>query len=208
MRRPRQSKAPSNPTAPMPQLILASTSPYRRELLNRLQIAFEVCAPATDETPLPGEIPATTAERLAVAKAHAVLDRYPDALIIGSDQVAYCGTQRFSKPGSRDKAQAQLRSLSGHIVVFHTGLCLLNSRNGRTHVRGVATEVRFRELADAEIERYLDKEDALNCAGSARSEGLGVSLLEWMKSDDPTALVGLPLIALAEMLRAEGFALP
>ncbi len=197
-----------NSIAAMPQLILASTSPYRRELLNRLQIPFEVCAPETDETPLPDEIPAGTAERLAIAKAHAVLDHYPAALIIGSDQVAYCGTQRFSKPGSRDKARAQLRSLSGHIVVFHTGLCLLNSENGRNHVRGVATEVRFRELADAEIERYLDKEDALNCAGSARSEGLGVSLLEWMKSDDPTALVGLPLIALTEMLRAEGFDLP
>lgn len=192
----------------MPQLILASTSPYRRELLGRLQIPFEVCAPATDETPFPDEAPAATAERLAVAKAHAVLERYPGALIIGSDQVAYCGAQRFSKPGSRENARIQLRGLSGQIVVFHTGLCLLNSQNGRNHVRGVATEVRFRELSDGEIDRYLDKEDALNCAGSARSEGLGVSLLEWMRSDDPTALVGLPLIALTEMLRAEGLALP
>jgi len=192
----------------MPQLILASTSPYRRELLERLQIPFEVCAPATDETALPDELPAATAERLAIAKAHAVLDRYPDALIIGSDQVAYCGTQRFGKPGSRDNARKQLGNLSGKIVIFHTGLCLLNGNSKRHHVRGVATEVRFRELADSEIERYLDKEDALNCAGSARSEALGISLLEWMRSDDPTALVGLPLIALAEMLRAEGLALP
>ncbi len=192
----------------MPQLILASTSPYRRELLGRLQIPFQVCAPATDETPLPDEPPVATAERLAVAKAAAVVESFPEALIIGSDQVAFCGTQRFGKPGSRDNAWEQLRSLSGQIVVFHTGLCLLNSKSNRSHVRGVATEVRFRELADSEIQRYLDKEDALNCAGSARSEALGISLLEWMRSDDPTALVGLPLIALAEMLRAEGLALP
>lgn len=192
----------------MQRLILASTSPYRRELLGRLQIPFEACAPETDETPLPGEAAAATAERLAVAKAAAVVARFPDALIIGSDQVAYCGEQRFGKPGTRDRARIQLRSLSGNTVVFHTGLCLLNARSGRRHVRGVATEVRFRELGDGEIERYLDKEDALNCAGSARSEGLGVALLEWMRSDDPTALVGLPLIALAEMLRAEGFDLP
>ncbi len=189
-------------------LVLASTSPYRRELLGRLHLPFEVCAPETDETPLPGEIPAATAERLAVAKATAVIDKYPDALIIGSDQVAYCGDTRFGKPGTRENARAQLRSLSGKNAVFHTGLCLLNSRSGRRHLRGVATEVRFRELSDAEIERYMDKENALNCSGSARSEGLGVSLLEWMRSDDPTALVGLPLIALAEMLRAEGLQLP
>ncbi len=192
----------------MSQLVLASTSPYRRELLGRLQIPFEVCVPNVDETLLPGETPASTAERLAVAKALAVQVRFPNALIIGSDQVAYCDLQRFGKPGSRDNARAQLRNLSGKVVVFHTGLCLLNSKSNRSHVRGVATEVCFRELADGEIERYLDKEDALNCAGSARSEALGISLLEWMRSDDPTALVGLPLIALAEMLRAEGISLP
>lgn len=191
-----------------PRLVLASTSPYRRELLGRLQLPFETCAPETDETPLPGEAPAATAERLALAKARAVADRHPNALIIGSDQVAYCGDQRFGKPGSRENALRQLRELSGKVAVFHTGLCLLNSASGRHHLRGISTSVRFRELADAEIERYLDKEDALNCSGSARSEGLGISLLEWMRSDDPTALVGLPLIALAEMLRAEGIALP
>lgn len=189
-------------------LILASTSPYRRELLGRLQTPFEVCAPDIDETPLPNEAPAATAERLASAKAQAVRAQFPSALIIGSDQIAYCGQQRFGKPGNRDNARIQLRSLSGKIVVFHTGLCLFNSKSNRSHVRGVATEVRFRELSDQEIERYLDKEDALNCAGSARSEALGISLLEWMRSDDPTALVGLPLIALAEMLRAEGLSLP
>jgi len=189
-------------------LVLASTSPYRRELLARLQLPFEICAPETDETPLPDEAPAATAERLAVAKAAAVIDKYPDALIIGSDQVAFCAERRYSKPGSRENARLQLQSLSGKTVVFHTGLCLLNSRNAQKQVRGVATEVRFRTLSDSEIGRYLDKEDALNCAGSARSEGLGISLLEWMRSDDPTALVGLPLIALAEMLRAEGLSLP
>ncbi|MEW6164354.1 MAG: Maf family nucleotide pyrophosphatase [Pseudomonadota bacterium] len=192
----------------MQQLVLASTSPYRRELLARFQIPFEVCAPETDETPLAEEFPAATAERLSIAKARAVAERFPAALIIGSDQVAYCGTQRFGKPGTRENAGRQLRELSGKEAVFHTGLCLLNSTTGRCHVRGIATEVRFRELSDGEIERYIDKEDALNCAGSARSEALGISLLEWMRSDDPTALVGLPLIALAEMLRAEGLALP
>lgn len=192
----------------MPRLILASTSPYRRELLERLQLPFEVCSPDTDEAPQPNEAPAATAERLAVAKALAVADRYPESLIIGSDQVAYCGAQRFGKPGTREKARTQLQALSGNTVIFHTALCLLNSTTGRTHLRGVATEVRFRELTDAEIERYLDSEDALNCAGSARSEALGISLLEWMRSDDPTALVGLPLIALAEALRAENIPLP
>jgi len=192
----------------MPRLVLASTSPFRRELLERLHLPFEACAPETDETPLSGEAPAATAERLAIAKAMAVVERFPDALIIGSDQVAYCGSQRYGKPGTRENSRAQLRSLSGKIAVFHTGLCLFNSLSGRRHLRGVATEVRFRELSDAEIERYMDKEDALNCSGSARSERLGISLLEWMRSDDPTALVGLPLIALAEMLRAEGLQLP
>lgn len=191
-----------------PPLVLASTSPYRRELLSRLHLPFTTCAPETDETPLAGEAPAATAERLAFAKARAVADRHPEALIIGSDQVAYCDDQRFGKPGSRANARRQLRELSGKTVVFHTGLCLLNSASGRHHLRGIATEVRFRQLSDAEIERYLDKEDALNCSGSARSEGLGIALLEWMRSDDPTALVGLPLIALCEMLRDEGVELP
>jgi septum formation protein len=191
-----------------PCLVLASTSPYRRELLDRLRIPFAVIAPETDESPLPGEHPASTAERLSLAKARAVADRFPDSLIIGSDQVAYQGEARFGKPGSRDKAVLQLRSMSGKTVIFHTGLCLLNTATGRSHVRGVPTEVRFRELSDAEIHRYLDKEDALNCAGSARSEGLGISLLEHLRGDDPNALVGLPLIALCDMLRAEGIQLP
>lgn len=192
----------------MSRLILASTSPYRRELLGRFQLPFDAVAPETDESPLPGETPPVTAERLAEAKARAVADRYPDARIIGSDQVAYLGATVFGKPGTRERAFAQLRAMSGHTVIFHTGLCLLNAATGRTHLRGIPTEVRFRELSDAEITRYLDKEDALNCAGSARSEGLGIALLEYLRGDDPTSLVGLPLIALAEMLRAEGVELP
>jgi septum formation protein len=192
----------------MPKLILASTSPYRRELLERLQLPFEVCAPDTDETPLRGETPAATAERLSLLKAQSVAQRLPNALIIGSDQVAYSGDQRFGKPGLREKARIQLHNLSGNTVIFHTGLCLLNSRTGRAHLRGIATEVRFRKLSESEIDQYLDKENALDCAGSARSEALGISLLEWIRSDDPTALVGLPLIALTETLRAEGIALP
>ena len=192
----------------MPQLILASTSPFRRELLARLQIPFKAVAPETDESPLADEAPTATAERLAVAKARAVADRFPGALVIGSDQVACHGETRFGKPGTRANAAAQLRAMSGKTVIFHTGLCLLNGVTGRVHLRNVPTEVRFRELTDAVIARYLDKEDALNCAGSAKYESLGVSLLEHLRGDDPNALVGLPLIALCDMLRAEGVELP
>lgn len=192
----------------MPRLILASTSPYRRELLSRLQVPFETVAPDVDEAPLAGESPVATAERLAEAKARAVGALFPDSLVIGSDQVAHMGERRFGKPGTRANAMAQLRAMSGHSVIFHTGLCLLNAATSRVHLRGIPTEVRFRELSDDEIARYLDREDSLNCAGSARSEGLGIALLEYMRGDDPNALVGLPLIALSEMLRAEGIALP
>jgi septum formation protein len=191
-----------------PTIVLASTSPFRRDLLSRLQLPFQVTAPETDESPLAGEHPAATAERLSVAKAQAVADQFPAALIIGSDQVAYCGDASFGKPGTKQNAMTQLRSMSGKTVIFHTGLCLLNAATGRTHLRGIPTEVRFRELSDQEILRYLDKEDALSCAGSARSEGLGISLLEHMRGDDPNALIGLPLIALCDMLRAEGVELP
>lgn len=190
------------------EIVLASTSSFRRELLGRLQLPFQAVAPDADETALPGEHPAATAERLSVAKAQAVAPSFPAALIIGSDQVAYCGDARFGKPGTRDNAIAQLRSMSGKTVIFHTGLCLLNAATGRIHLRGIPTEVRFRELSDQEILRYQDKENALNCAGSARSEGLGISLLEYMRGDDPNALVGLPLIALCDMLRTEGVELP
>jgi len=193
----------------MPRLVvLASSSPFRRELLARLQIPFETAVPDTDESPLPGEEPAATARRLAEAKARAVAQRYPDALIIGSDQVAASDGERFGKPGRREHASAQLRLMRGKEVVFHTGLCLLDSATGRAQVRCIDTHVGFRPLSDAEIESYLDKEDALNCAGSARSEGLGIALLAYLRGDDPNALVGLPLIALCDMLRAEGLSLP
>lgn len=189
-------------------LILASSSAFRRELLARLQLPFEVVSPSIDESALPDETPAQTAERLAISKAQAVSAQFPDALIIGSDQVAYCGEQRFGKPGNRPDALAQLRSMRGKEVIFHTGLCLLNAATGHLQACGVPTAVRFRDLSDSEIERYLEREDALNCAGSAKSEGLGIALLDYLRCDDPTALVGLPLIALSRMLRAEGVDLP
>ncbi len=190
------------------RVILASTSPFRRELLARLLIPFETAAPETDESAPAGEAPEATAKRLAEAKARAVAARYPDALIIGSDQVAASDNRRFGKPGSRENAIAQLRLMRGKEVVFHTGLCLLNSATDHVQVCCIDTHVGFRDLTDAEIESYLDKEDALNCAGSAKSEALGISLLSYLRGDDPNALIGLPLIALCNMLRAEGLALP
>lgn len=189
-------------------VVLASSSPFRRELLARLRIAFEWVAPDVDESAQPGESPAATAGRLAEAKARAVARRYPGALVIGADQVACAGSERFGKPGKREHAVAQLRLMRGQEVVFHSGLCLLNSATNRAQVRCVATHVGFRNLTDGEIESYLDHEDALDCAGSAKSEGLGIALLSYLRGDDPNALIGLPLIALCDMLRAEGLALP
>ena len=190
------------------KLILASTSAYRRMLLERLAIPFETARPDTDESPLPGEAPDATAERLAADKARAVASAWPDALIIGSDQVAHIGDRIFGKPGSEERAIAQLRQMSGQTVVFHTALALLNTRSGRLQVEGVPTQVRFRTLSDDEIRRYVATERPLDCAGSAKVEGLGITLLEALSGDDPTALIGLPLIALSRMLRTEGLALP
>jgi septum formation protein len=189
------------------KLILASTSPYRRDLLSRLGVPFEVANPQTDEVPLPGETPEQLALRLSEAKARAVSDTFPDSLIIGSDQVATVDGQIFGKPGTHERAMAQLRALSGKTVNFFTGLCLFNSRTGESEVRGVPTLVTFRELGDDEIENYLRREPAYNCAGSAKSEGLGIALLSSMRGDDPNALVGLPLIALCDMLRKQGVAI-
>ncbi|HSN21155.1 MAG TPA: Maf family nucleotide pyrophosphatase [Usitatibacter sp.] len=189
-------------------LVLASASPYRRELLARLGLAFESWSPDIDEAALPGEAPAATAVRLARAKAKAGESRWPAAWIIGSDQVADVDGRAVSKPGTLDNARRQLRELSGRTVLFHTALCLASAARGRAHQRLVTTEVAFRPLSEAEIERYLAREPALDCAGSAKSEGLGISLLVRLGGDDPTALVGLPLIALGEMLRAEGFQVP
>lgn len=189
------------------KLVLASTSPYRRELLGRLGLPFEVASPETDETPLPGEAPEATALRLSEAKARAVATAYPDALIIGSDQVAEMNGAIFGKPGTHERAVAQLRQLSGQTVNFFTGLCVLNSRTGVAEVCGVPTLVGFRQLSDGEIENYLRREPAYNCAGSAKSEGLGIALLSRIHGDDPNALVGLPLIALCELLRKQGMSI-
>ncbi|MBS1139672.1 MAG: Maf-like protein [Proteobacteria bacterium] len=191
----------------MPQkLILASTSPYRRELLGRFGLPFEVANPQTDESPLSGETPESLALRLSEAKARAVANIHSDALIIGSDQVATVDGKIYGKPGTHERAVEQLRALSGKTVNFFTGLCLLNARTGVAEVRGVPTLVTFRELTDSEIENYLRREPAYNCAGSAKSEGLGIALLSSMRGEDPNALVGLPLIALCDMLRNQGVA--
>ena len=189
---------------PKKQLVLASTSPYRRELLSRLGLKFEVANPETDETPLPGEAPTATALRLSEAKARAVAQQYPEALIIGSDQVAVMDGRVFGKPGTHDKAIEQLRTLSGKTVNFYTGLCVLNAKTGEAEVCGVPTLVGFRKLGDTEIENYLRREPAYNCAGSAKSEGLGIALLNRIHGDDPNALVGLPLIALCDLLGKHG----
>jgi septum formation protein len=190
------------------KLVLASTSPYRRELLSRLGIPFAIANPDTDESPLPGEAPTATALRLAEAKARAVAAQHPDALIIGSDQVAEVDGRTYGKPGSHERAAAQLRELSGKTVNFFTGLCLLDTDTGRAEVRGVSTLVGFRNLDDAEIESYLMREPAFDCAGSAKSEGLGIALLSRIEGSDPNALVGLPLIALCDLLRRHGVRIP
>lgn len=188
------------------QLILASTSPYRRELLTRLQIPFEVFAPEVDETPLPDESPEQTATRLAEAKARVGAARFPDALIIGSDQVATLDGQQLGKPHTHENATRQLRMMRGRSVIFNTALCLYNSRSGSVQNRLIPFTVTFRDLSDAQIEHYLVKEQPYNCAGSAKSEGLGIALIARMEGDDPNALIGLPLIALIDMLHNEDFA--
>ena len=192
----------------MPRLVLASTSTFRRELLAKLQIPFETAAPDCDEVPLAGELPEETAERLAHAKAASIAADFPDSLIIGSDQVACIGTSVLGKPGNKIVATQQLTQMRGRKVLFHTGLCLLNTATGTAQRAGITTAVSFRNLTDKEIERYLEREDALNCAGSAKSEGLGIALLDYIHGDDPNALVGLPLIALCAMLRQEGISVP
>lgn len=190
------------------KLVLASTSAYRRMLLERLQTPFETASPRVDETPLPGETPPATANRLAIEKAQAVAIDHADALVIGSDQVAHIGDEVFGKPGTVERAIAQLRRMSGQAVTFHTALAVVNTCSGHVRCESVPTFVRFRNLDDDEIRRYVDKERPLDCAGSAKSEGLGITLLESLSGDDPTALIGLPLIALSRLLRAEGMQLP
>ena len=189
-------------------VVLASGSPYRRALLKRLRVPFKVWAPDVDESALAGELPRQIAVRLARAKAEAGGRRFSTSWIIGSDQVADLDGKPIGKPGNLENARAQLREVSGHTVLFHTALCFWNARLERRHERLVTTDVAFRRLSDAEIDRYLELESAFDVAGSAKSEGLGISLLSRLGGDDPTALVGLPLIALSSMLRAEGFDVP
>jgi septum formation protein len=196
------------PAFPSHRLVLASSSRYRRELLERLKHPFEVADPALDESRLPGESPSATAQRLALAKARAVQPGFPEALIIGSDQVAHSDGRVFGKPGTRERAVEQLHALSGRTVVFHTALCVLDAATGWARERAVPTEVRFRRLSEVEIERYVGADQPYDCAGSARSEGLGIGLLEYIRGDDPTALIGLPLIALCDLLRAHGLNIP
>ena len=198
----------SMPSPSSAQLVLASTSRYRRELLARLQIPFETAAPAVDETPLDREAPQALAVRLAAAKAQAVRHAWPDALIIGSDQVAVVGSVLLNKPGNHANALNQLRLMSGKVVHFFTALCMLNARTARQQTALVPVTVQMREISDAGIERYLRAEQPYDCAGSARIEGMGITLVARLESDDPSALIGLPLIALCDMLRNEGIVLP
>lgn len=206
-----QDSSLPNPATSRPALILASTSRYRRELLERLRIPFQTAAPAVDETPLDGETPEATALRLAAAKARAVAAALPAttgrALVIGSDQVATFDGKQIGKPGTHERALVQLRSMRGREVLFHSALSLLDTATGQTDTVDIVTRVRFRDLPDAALDAYLRAEEPYDCAGSAKSEGLGIALLEAIESDDPTALIGLPLIALTRMLLAAGYPL-
>ena len=195
---------PSNTTR---QLMLGSTSRYRRELLERLNIPFQVAAPDVDETPLPQEKPHMLAERLALAKAKAVAAQFPQSVVIGSDQVADLNGQSLGKPGTHDNAVAQLRMMRGQTVVFQTAVAVVCLETGFEQCSLAAVHVKFCDLTDDEIENYLCIEQPYDCAGSAKSEGLGIALLAAIDSDDPTALIGLPLIRTCQMLRAAGIEL-
>ncbi|MDB5868890.1 MAG: maf protein [Polaromonas sp.] len=197
--------APESPQAR--PLVLGSTSRYRRELLQRLQIPFDVAAPDVDETPLPGETPRWLAERLALAKAHAVASAFPHAVVIGSDQVADLNGLPLGKPGSHERAVVQLRQMRGQTVIFQTAVAVVCLESGFEQSSLAAVRVKFRDLSDSEIENYLRAEQPYDCAGSAKSEGLGIALLESIDSDDPTALVGLPLIRTCKMIQAAGVVL-
>lgn len=193
--------------APTPSLILGSTSPYRRELLERLRIAFTTESPHVDESPLNGESPLALAQRLALAKAQAVAQRHPECVVIGSDQVAELDGQPLGKPGTHEKARAQLQLMQGKTLTFHTAVAVVCISTGFCQQSMAPVTVRFRALTESEIENYLLAEKPYDCAGSAKSEGLGIALLESIDSDDPTALIGLPLIRTAAMLRAAGIPL-
>jgi septum formation protein len=186
------------------RLVLASTSPYRAHLLERLGLPFETAAPHFDEAPLEGEAPAATALRLSVGKAQSVAARFQDALVIGSDQVAWGEAGRLDKPGSHEAALRQLKSMSGSCARFHTAVSLLDARHGELQSRVVECRVYFRTLDERRIEAYLRREQPYDCAGSAKAEGLGIALIERIDTVDPTSLIGLPLIALTEMLERAG----
>lgn len=192
------------PSPPTRQLILGSTSPYRRELLSRLGVAFEVESPGVDETPQAGEPPAELARRLALAKARDVARHHPEAVVIGSDQVADLHGEPLGKPGHHERAVAQLQKMRGQTVVFQTAVAVVCLASGFEQCDLAAVRVVFRDLSDAEIEKYLRIEQPYDCAGSAKSEGLGIALLERIDNDDPTALVGLPMIRTCRMIRAAG----
>ena len=197
------SNRPSQPTRPR-QLVLGSTSRYRRELLERLNVPFEVASPDVDETPLGGEAPPAIALRLALAKAHAVAAKYPQAIVIGSDQVADLNGLALGKPGNHERAVEQLRLMRGETVVFQTAVAVVCLDSGFAQCELAAVRVQFRDLSDSDIEHYLRTEQPYDCAGSAKSEGLGIALLAAIHSDDPTALIGLPLIRTCALLRAAG----
>ncbi len=192
----------------MPSIVLASSSSYRKALLARLGLAYRAIPPDIDERALPDEAPADTAMRLAQAKARKIAAVESRALIIGSDQVAVLESRTVGKPGTHAAATLQLQAMSGKTVIFHTALCLLNAATSTVQLTSVPTTVRFRELSAAQIERYLQRDQPYDCAGSAKIEALGISLVEELESGDPTALVGLPLIALVSMLAREGVNIP
>ena len=189
-------------------IVLASTSPYRKELLARLQLAFVTAAPGIDESALPNESAKQTSLRLSVQKAQAVGKQFPNALIIGSDQVALLDEMQLGKPHTHENAVRQLRSMSGKTVIFYTALTLLNTATGDIQTEVTENQVSFRALSDEEIERYLLKEQPYNCAGSAKSEGLGIALISRIDGYDPNALIGLPLISLISMLKKQGISIP
>lgn len=194
--------------AASPKLVLASTSQYRRELLERFGQRFIVAAPDTDEAPLPGETPVDLVNRLARAKAEAVARRHPHSIVIGSDQLSVFGREIVGKPGNPERCVAQLRSFSGQRLTFHTAVHVIQSATGANEGHLDITTVHFRKLSDAEIERYVARERPVNCAGGFKAEGLGISLFERIESQDPTALIGLPLIWLSAALRRAGLQLP
>lgn len=198
--------APATPARPPTsrRLVLGSTSRYRRELLQRLQVPFEVAAPEVDESPLPDETPQALAERLALAKAHAVARAFPQAVVIGSDQVADLHGLPLGKPGNHERAVLQLRQMRGQTVVFQTAVAVVCLESGFQQSSLAAVRVTFRDLTDDEIENYLQAEQPYDCAGSAKSEGLGIALLASIDNDDPTALIGLPLIRTCRMIQAAG----